>query len=427
MLPFLSDLSANLFDAFLGVFFILTFCKCTFKEHKIASLITVFLCFAISTVYLFISVFSLLQSILIFIVLLIFSLSLKSKPILPKILAPIIFEVVLIIVSTLCITAFGYIFGYRFNDFIVEVSALRYLSVLICKILLTVSLWLIVKLFALKTTFHAVDLVLYLFAPLMTVVVLYTFMRIGIDYNIDSLYPLMIFSVMGLIIVNAFSLILFMHASKNAKAKYELELFRERQEAEQQKYTELKSIYEQISAQRHDFQKQLTGIKKLIQDENFTAVSDFLEKSEETLTSPIDYTHTGNRMIDYVINSKINANPKYKFIVFGTFESIGGISELDIASLFGNIIDNALEGCAPDSNVIEIEFFIKNNYQNIICKNPIAQSVLANNPSLLTSKEGAHGYGVKSIKRIVENAAGFVDFFEENNTFCVHIALPHKV
>ncbi len=424
MWSLIADLSANLLDAFLGVFFILGFCKCNFHEHKISSLITAFVCFTISTVYLYITVFSLLQSILIFIVLLIFSLSLKSKPVLPKILAPIIFEVVLIIVSTLCITTFGYVFGYRFNDFIVEVSAIRYLSILTCKILLIVFLMLIVKVFALKTSFRAVDLVLYLFAPFMTVTVLYTFMRIGIDYNIDSLYPLMIFSVIGLIIVNVFSLVLFIHASKNAEAKYELELFTQQREAEQQKYIELKSIYEQIAAQRHDFQKQLTGIKKLLDDGDFDAVSAFLIDAEQPLNTPIVYIHTGNRMIDYVLNSKAQANPNFKFIVTGTFENVGKVAELDIASLFGNMIDNAIEGCAPDSQIIEIEFFVKNQYQNIICKNPITKSVLASNPSLITAKKGAHGYGVKSIRRIVENAEGFVDFFEESNMFCVHIAMP---
>lgn len=153
----------------------------------------------------------------------------------------------------------------------------------------------------------------------------------------------------------------------------------------------------------------------------------FINEAETTLKGPIDYIHTNNRMIDYILNSKISKNSNIKFIVTGYFESVDCLSEFDIAAIFGNMVDNAIEACNMNGcEIIKIDFSIKNNYQNILCKNQIKQPVLNNNPSLKTTKQDKtiHGYGIKSMKKIVEGVNGFIDFFEENNMFCVHIALP---
>lgn len=59
-------------------------------------------------------------------------------------------------------------------------------------------------------------------------------------------------------------------------------------------------------------------------------------------------------------------------------------------------------------------------------QNPIDRSVMENNPNLSTTKAAKelHGYGIKSMKGIVERANGFIDFYEEERRFCVQIALP---
>lgn len=387
----------------------------------------VLLCFSISSACLFISDFSRLQSILIFITLLIYSLRLKSSSFLPKLLSPIIFKLVLIMVNTLCLIIYNYLFKYKLNDFITEVSMIRYLYMLSCKTILITALLIIVRIFSVKSSFRAIEIILYLYSPIVIITVLYIFMQLGITYNIDSFFSHIIFSVIGLTVINLFSLLLFIEASKNAQAKYELEIFNQQKESEQKRYSELKNIYEQIVFQRHDFKKQMLGLKKLIEDGEFKAVDVFINETETDLNKPIDYIHTNNRMIDYILNSKITMNPDLKFIITGTLQNINCLSELDIASLFGNMVDNAIEACKQNGcDLIEIDFFLKNNYQNVICKNSINCSVLNDNPSLQTTKQekNIHGYGIKSMKKIIQGANGFIEFFEEKNMFCVHILLP---
>lgn len=428
MVSLIVELSANLFDACLSVVFILLFTNCRFEDNKLSSIVTIAICFAISTAYLFISFFSVLQSILIFIVLTIYSLRLKPSRFLPQLLAPVIFELVLITVSTLCLMGYSYLFDYKLNDFISQVSTIRYLYMLSCKIIMLAILLIIVRVFSIKTSFRAIDLILYLFSPFITTIVLYTFMRIGIAYNTDSFNVFIFFSVIGLIIVNIASLFLFDESVKNTNIRHEFELYKQQKEFEQIKYTELKNTYEKITSQRHDFKKQIYAIKKYIDEGDMESVNQFIDASVSNLNEPIDYIHTNNQILDYILNAKISANPNLNFVITGEIQPINCMSELDIASLFGNMLDNAIEATYINQNQtpIELSFFVKQHHQNIICKNAIVSSVLTNNPNLKTSKKDKliHGYGIKNMKKIVNTANGFIDFYEEDQKFCVHIVLP---
>ena len=245
-------------------------------------------------------------------------------------------------VNTLCLIIYNYLFKYKLNDFITEVSMIRYLYMLSCKTILITALLIIVRIFSVKSSFRAIEIILNLYSPIVIITVLYIFMQLGITYNIDSFFSHIIFSVIGLTVINLFSLLLFIEASKNAQAKYELEIFNQQKESEQKRYSELKNIYEQIVFQRHDFKKQMLGLKKLIEDGEFKAVDVFINETETDLNKPIDYIHMNNRMIDYILNSKITMNPDLKFIITGTLQNINCLSELDIASLFGNMVDNAI-------------------------------------------------------------------------------------
>ena len=427
MMSIILEYASNLYDACVSVLFILAFSRCRFRDYKLFSFIAILLSFLISTVYLYISDFSVLQSVLIFAVLIIFSLLLKKGALLPRIIAPFLFEIILILTSTLLLTLFSHLFRVEFISIISEKSSVRYLYILGCKFIITSLLLISVRVFSSKVSFSALDLLLYLVSPIITVLVLYTFMVLSINYDTSLYFYYMLFSILGLMLINVLSLFLFNEASKNAQSKYELELFKKQEEIEKEKYRELKSLYERFSSQRHDFKKQITGIKKLILEKDYDSLASFLDLSINSLADTKDFPHTGDRMIDFIINEKMMENKDVSIHVSGVLEPIQCLSEMDIASLFGNMIDNALEACKRNcTKVIQIIFSVKGQYQNIICKNQITKSVLEHNRSLLTTKQEKelHGYGVKSMRRITEEANGLIDFYEEDGFFCVHIALP---
>lgn len=91
------------------------------------------------------------------------------------------------------------------------------------------------------------------------------------------------------------------------------------------------------------------------------------------------------------------------------------------------MLDNAFE-CTlnQETEVIEIIFATKSGFQNITCKNPICGSVIKDNPNLVTIKKEKklHGYGIKSMRQIVDYLGGMIEFYEKQGQFVCHVAIP---
>ena len=322
---------------------------------------------------------------------------------------------------------FSHIFSMDLDTLFAQSGIVRYLFVLCCKLFLTIILFLFIRLFSIKNTFRWIDLIIYLVSPLMTVFVLYTFMLIGLRLDVTAFHGHIIISVLGLATINIFSLLVFIHSTQREQLKHELDLLKQQIELEQKNYTELGNLYHKISSMRHDFKEQLIILKQLIADGELNTVKNHIDNVEHSLHHSGDIIHTSNRMVDYIFNSKITSNPDITFIITGECVKIDRIDELDLASLFGNMLENAIEATKQSGGtMIEVKFSIQGDYQNIICKNPLKESVIENNPQLETTKKekDIHGYGVKSMKNIVKTSGGLIDFYEENSCFCVHIALP---
>ena len=77
---------------------------------------------------------------------------------------------------------------------------------------------------------------------------------------------------------------------------------------------------------------------------------------------------------------------------------------------------------------IELYFSAQNDSRIILCKNTVAATVLADNPSLETTKrdKSSHGFGHRIVETIAKSYGGFVDYYEEDGMFCAQILLPMK-
>lgn len=109
--------------------------------------------------------------------------------------------------------------------------------------------------------------------------------------------------------------------------------------------------------------------------------------------------------------------------------SVDGERELDIAVMLSNLLDNAVEAqkkITPDKpRSIFLKIFSYENKYSILIKNTVAKSVLQNNPRFITDKANRylHGIGMKSIEHTVDKNGGYIQRYEEDGMFCVHILL----
>lgn len=139
--------------------------------------------------------------------------------------------------------------------------------------------------------------------------------------------------------------------------------------------------------------------------------------------------HTGNDILDYLINTKLSVMKNVDISVSGALSDLSAIADPDLVSIFGNIVDNIAEAIEP-LNERKVEFLFAKEEENqiMIFKNSISYSVLKTNRELRSTKKDkeSHGFGHIIVEEIVNKLGGIMNYSETDSMFSVQIVCPVK-
>ena len=152
----------------------------------------------------------------------------------------------------------------------------------------------------------------------------------------------------------------------------------------------------------------------------------------ETLRSQIadyeDYVHTGNGFLDIILKDKA-AKAREKQIDFSAvvdFHGIDFMEPLDISTIFGNAIDNAIEA---SENLPEYKRLITVRAERV--RDMLIITVENNTAPGNHLVEGTtkkdhfvHGFGIPNIKKAVEKYGGQCSFQQEERMYRLKILIP---
>lgn len=152
----------------------------------------------------------------------------------------------------------------------------------------------------------------------------------------------------------------------------------------------------------------------------------------ETLRSQIadyeDYVHTGNEFLDIILKDKA-AKAREKQIDFSAivdFHGIDFMEPLDISTIFGNAIDNAIEASEKlpeDKRLVTVRAERVRDMLLITIEN---NTPPGNHLTEGTTKKDhfVHGFGIPNIKKAVEKYGGQCSFQQEERTYRLNILIP---
>ena len=117
----------------------------------------------------------------------------------------------------------------------------------------------------------------------------------------------------------------------------------------------------------------------------------------------------------------------FSFVASG--EGLDFMRDLDIYTLFANLLDNAIEASQllpAEGRSIQVIIKRQDGFLSIHQENYFSGTVYEQDGQLLTTKvdKQYHGYGVRSMRQIVERYDGSISFKAEGNIFKVNILLP---
>lgn len=263
-----------------------------------------------------------------------------------------------------------------------------------------------------------------LFIVISTLAIVLILSSLGFVFGADNLGVNIVFKCM-LIICCVLMLILYVNIFEVKQAQAERDIVLKLNEDEHAHFLKLKQDMELVSVKCHD-------IKHFIAAAGAKGGVDLAELSEAV--NIYDTTiKTGNDVIDTLLAERglYCSAHGINLTVIADASQLSFIPVSDMCSLFGNLIENAVEAAEKvpqkDNRLININIRPVAGQVFFCVENSYAEEPAMRGGMPVSSKKqeaGYHGYGVKSVKMIAEKYGGNFTLSAEGGIFRVSILFP---
>lgn len=319
--------------------------------------------------------------------------------------------------------------GYNTIDLISIYNSTRVIAVLIVQVLNMIAFLMLLRFRHIKLRQKRLWLALSII-PWVSIASLSTLLELSLEF--PQYQRKILLSMLCIIIANVMTYYFFVVISKGHEAQLELQMLEQQNENVKREMESSRAFVAEMRQVRHDIKNQLLTIQQYLDENKVAEARSYVERlSGEYLPMRQSLVVTESVAFDAIVNAKAAlCSPQgIDMVVRADSEAVQKIDDVDVGILFGNLLDNAIEAAKNSQEKrIYLEVGQKEEYISILIRNSIDASVLDKNPSLATTKKNSdlHGVGLKSVRRLVEEKNGMIQFFEENNEFCCHILLEKK-
>ncbi len=158
----------------------------------------------------------------------------------------------------------------------------------------------------------------------------------------------------------------------------------------------------------------------------------YLDRVEQEIRAYEAENKTGNRVLDTILTSKSLHCQKngIQLTCVADGSLLGFMDVMDLSALFGNALDNAIEGVSvlpsDEQKLIHLSVARQKGFVSIRLENRCKETMHIEKgmPSTTKAEKGLHGYGLKSIQATVEKYGGSVTVHAENGWFELRILIP---
>ena len=194
-------------------------------------------------------------------------------------------------------------------------------------------------------------------------------------------------------------------------------------------YKQSRESIELINYKYHDLKHQIAVLRS---EEDPKKREEFLNRMEEEIRQYEAQNKTGNKVLDTVLTTKSLYCTKHgiTFTCVADGTLLDFMDVMDICSIFGNALDNAIE-CElkiPDKEKRLIHVTVSKQKMFLILRfeNYCEETLQYQEGALVTTKKEKefHGYGLKSIQYTANKYEGAVSMNEEDNWFELKVLIP---
>ena len=208
----------------------------------------------------------------------------------------------------------------------------------------------------------------------------------------------------------------------------ENDIVRELLAAEQKKQRMTQENIELINHKCHDLKHQIHALKHMSDE---TERSAYVKQVEQAVLFYESAQKTGNETLDLILMDKLLYCQAHDISLTCVCDGslLDGIDTLDLYALFGNALDNAIESVSrekKENRVISFRVGTFGGFLSIHFENYLGHEVklVDGLPDTTKQNRGFHGFGVRSIRHIVEKYKGTLSIRTDQNLFRMDILIP---
>ncbi len=223
-------------------------------------------------------------------------------------------------------------------------------------------------------------------------------------------------------------LFIFYSLMREGQNDIELTVVKQLWNEDKKHYEMQKESIDIINIKCHDLRHQIQDYR---QQGNLT--DKMMHQLEESIHIYDSVVKTGNEALDVILSSfSLRCqNKQVELTTMADGRGLDFVDEIDMYSLFTNMLDNALEyeeTIPEESRFISLTVKAFNDFVHIHSENSYLGDKRGKQDELNTSKKDRinHGFGIKSMKSIVSKYNGQFDVLIADDMFQVDILLPKK-
>lgn len=245
--------------------------------------------------------------------------------------------------------------------------------------------------------------------------------------NPESIWILIASTV--LFFANIIVYVIYERAEMNTQKLMELELANQKNEIDMQYLNLIEKKNQSMQVMAHDYKNHFLTISSMTESDE---IKEYINGLLGEISKLNNMGKTQNRLLDVILSkyTSVCEEKNIELEIDVVTDNLTIMSNNDISSLFNNLLDNATESAEKSikKKVLVQITNVMNSYRKISVINSCDIQPSTKNGELVTNKENKelHGFGTKSIKKIVDKYDGELDweYDKKSKQFKFTILIP---
>lgn len=262
--------------------------------------------------------------------------------------------------------------------------------------------------------------------PMFSIINLFSMMYFMQVYPSESSILLFEINIALLIGLNIYFTSVFDIITRNTHLENELNLYVQQQVIQSRYYENLEQKYDNTRKLVHDIRNHILAMEHLYVEQQNLIGCQYTKDVHEILNQLGQKYYTSCKILNIILNDKVQIMQAHGIEADIKISEVdlSFIREVDITTLFANILDNAIEAAADSQDkriilrVVMVHDFISINLKNSMLKEPVKAGM-----GFQSTKISHEGLGLKNVERVITNYKGDVQYEWREQYFITRIML----